>query len=93
MADSPQSLLDDVLLLVRADIDHIKGLVKKSKLDHNSAQDLARYAKVLQDIADQRRDDDDQDREKLKRMSTAELAKKAAEALERLRAQGQGEAK
>lgn len=83
MADAhvTDKLLAEVMSLIEQDINHIKDMVKVGKLDHDAATDLTRYCKVLQDVSADREDQEEAERKKLKGMSTADLVKKAREAL------------
>lgn len=77
------SLLDKVIDLVEGDVDEIEKLSRNGKLDHGTSQDLCRYSSTLLDLNQTLEERERAEKNKVARMSTEELEKKARELLEK----------
>jgi transcription termination factor NusB len=66
-------LLYQTLLLVNREIKNIKKLTRRGKLDHETAQDLARYLSILDSINKNKDKTDEKKKKALAKMSTDEL--------------------
>lgn len=88
----PLALYSDVIELIALDIENIKRSIKRGKLAHNTALDLTRYAKTLQDIVESLRDQDNDNSNKLKGLSDEDLLKKAQEAIDKMKGNSSNQA-
>lgn len=72
-----QELLNQTLELIKRDIKEIKKM--NGKLDHDTAQDLVRYANLLDDLIKQKKTEEEKNKKKLSSMTTEELLLKLKE--------------
>jgi hypothetical protein len=82
MAIDANSLLERVVSLIETDIGHIAKKLKRGKLDHDSASDLTKYSNALLALTDTIEAKDKQEKNKLAKMSTEELARLAKDIIE-----------
>lgn len=72
---NPRELLEEVLQLIERDVEEISKL--EGRLDGDVAATLVRYSDALLKITKDKDGQDDQEREKLANLTTAELKEKA----------------
>lgn len=75
--EDPRILLDDIIYLIKKDIDHIRGMVELGKLDKDSSQDLARYSSAIMSIVKDSSNQEEIERKSVSKLTTEELKAKA----------------
>lgn len=87
MADKIEiaQLIEYSTYCILKDLKHIKEQVEAAKLDHDTAQDLARYHTVLVDKKFNEVKELESDRKKISQLSTEELIEKAEKDIERIK--------
>ena len=82
MAIDANGLLEKVVSLIETDIGHIQKKLRRGKLDHDAASDLTQYSRALLALTETIENKDKQEKSKLSKMSTEELARLAKDIIE-----------